>query len=406
MKLTKKQARQFILAHQSLLPPYSLKNKSDILKFIKKVGCIQFDPLDKVGYNPHLVLQSRVNNYKTDFLRELLYDKRELIDGWDKNMSIYAVDDWPYFSRHRQQAYQQHKNKSKLIEEVIPEVKNIIDKKGPCSSIDLDFDTKIDWSWAPTRAARAALEAMYSWGELIIHHKVGTRKVYDFTDQHLPTNILETSDPNQTQEDYYSWYVKRRIGSVGMLWSLSGGAWLGIDGLKKKERTRALAQLRKQGEIIEVKVEDIRHPFYIRREESDLLKNVVKGITFKPEVSFVAPLDNILWDRKLIKRIFDFEYVWEVYKPSEERKYGYYVLPVLYGDKFVGRFEPDFDKETKELIIKNWWWEDKADNSLEFKNALINCIKQFANYLGADSIKLKTNIRILQGLSLSKLRTG
>jgi len=404
MKLTKKQARQFVLAHQGLLQPRRLKGKSDIIKFIKRVGCIQFDPLDKVGYNPHLVIQSRVNNYKADFLRELLYTERKLIDGWDKNMSIYSVDDWPYFSRHREQAYQQHKNKSKLIEEVIPEVRDIIDKKGPSSSIDLDFDTKIDWPWAPTRAARAALEAMHSWGELIIHHKVGTRKVYDFTAKHLPANLLETSDPNQAQEDYYSWYVKRRIGSVGMLWSLSGGAWLGIDGLKKRERTRALAQLEDQDEIIEVKVEDIRHSFYVRREELDLLQEVVNGINFKPEISFIAPLDNLLWDRKLIKRIFDFEYVWEVYKPSSERKYGYYVLPVLYGDKFVGRFEPVFDKETQELIIKNWWWEDKVDINQKLKNALINCFKQFANCLGADSIKLKTNKKILQELSLSKLK--
>ena len=389
IEITKKQARQFILAYQNLLPPRQLEKKKEIVEFIKKVGCIQFDPLDKVGYNPHLVLQSRYKNYSPKLLEELLYDDRKLVDGWDKNMSIYSVEDWPYFQRNRDKAKEKYEKKTELVNEIIPKVRKEIEAKGPLSSIDLDFDKKVDWSWAPTRAARAALESMYSWGELIIYNKIGSRKVYDFTEKYLSDDILLTSDPNKTQQEYYKWYVKRRISSIGLLWSLSGGAWLGIDGLKKKERVKAISELLEEEEIKEVKIKGLKNTFYINRKDIGLLNKIMNGIEIEPEVSFIAPLDNILWDRKLLKRIFDFEYVWEVYKPVSERQYGYYVLPVLYGDEFVARFEPEYDKENKELIIKNWWWEEESYKNEEFKNKLDKSYQNFLNYLGGNDINIK-----------------
>lgn len=391
LKISKKQARQFILAHQELLKSKEEVSKDNILNYIKKVGCIQYDPLNKVGRNPHLVLQSRFKNYKSKYLRELLYKDRKLIDAWDKNMSIFPVEDLPYFKRNRDKAYNKYQKKEELVENVIPEVRKEIKNKGPLSSIDLDFDKKVDWSWAPTRAARAALESMYQWGELIIEHKVGTRKVYDFTDKHISENLLNKEDPNKSQEDYHKWYIKRRIGSIGMLWDLSGSAWLGIKDFNKNKRISAISSLIEQDELIKVKVDKIKHPIYIRNEELPLLKEIINGVDINSRVSFIAPLDNILWDRKFINRIFDFEYVWEVYKPVKERQYGYYVLPILYKDKFIGRFEPVFNKKKKELVVKNCWWENdfKIDN--EFNTALKTAFFDFMNYLGAKKLKINNN---------------
>ncbi|MDA3937914.1 MAG: winged helix DNA-binding domain-containing protein [Spirochaetia bacterium] len=96
MTITKKEARKIILLHQNLLPGRKLKGKQDIFNFIQKVGCIQFDPLDVIAMNPHLVLQSRIGKYSPNMLNELLYKDRLLLDGWDKNMSIYPIDEWKY----------------------------------------------------------------------------------------------------------------------------------------------------------------------------------------------------------------------------------------------------------------------------------------------------------------------
>ena len=102
LTLSNQQARRFLLAHHRLWPPYELEGKAGALAYVRRVGCIQFDPLNIVGRNPDLVLQSRVSNYRPALLEELLYQDRRLLDGWDKNMSIYAVEDWPCFRRRRE----------------------------------------------------------------------------------------------------------------------------------------------------------------------------------------------------------------------------------------------------------------------------------------------------------------
>lgn len=388
MKITKKQARHLLLAHQKVWPPRRLQGKQGIMEFIHHVGCIQFDPLDMVGYNPSLVLQSRIKDYRSDDLFELLYSERKLLDGWDKNMSIYSVRDWPYFSRYRKEAYQYYRNQSELINEILAEVRRKLEEDGPLSSLDLKFDTKVDWAWAPTRAARAALESMYFWGELIIHHKVGTRKVYDFTDKHLPVELLAVPDPHLDLQEYFQWHIKRRIGALGLMWGRASDAWLGIRWMKSQARQEAISTLVKKGELLPIEVEDIDSPFYLRREELDFLEQVLAGLDLNPEFAFIAPLDNLLWDRKLIKKIFQFDYIWEVYKPVSQRRYGYYVLPVLYGDRFVARFEPKFNKKTKELNIINWWWEAGINLTSEMKQPLIRSFQQFINYLGATNLQI------------------
>jgi uncharacterized protein YcaQ len=107
-------------------------------------------------------------------------------------------------------------------------------------------------------------------------------------------------------------------------------------------------------------------------------------------------LDNLLWDRKFIKALFGFDYRWEVYKPVAERQYGYYVLPILYGDRFVARFEPGFDKKSRKLTIKNWWWEPEVNPS---ETALIECFQAFKAYLHAQKIVPERKIKKRADLS-------
>lgn len=388
MEMTKRQARRFLLAHQGLWPPYELEGKSGVIETLRRVGCIQFDPLDIVGRNPELVLQARVSDFRPVMLRELLYEDRKLLDGWDKNMSIYGVADWPYFRRRRESALRYYGESSRPATAILPQIRKAIEERGPLSSIDLDFDQTVDWSWAPTRIARAALESMYSWGELIVHHKVHTRKVYDFASRHIPEKLLSATDPNETEEQYHDWRVLRRIGGVGLLWGKSGDAWLGIPGIKSKERTAVLTRLLEQGKVVEVRVEGIGPPFYMRSEDKPRLSQTLDSDSPSPRATVMAPLDNLLWDRRLAKELFDFDYVWEVYKPVAERRWGYYVLPILYGDRFVARFEPGRDKESGALMIKNWWWESGIIPSKRMRSALRRCFKRFLRYLGTDALRM------------------
>ena len=388
--LNKEQARRFLLGYQGLLPPKSLKTKNDILQFIRKVGCIQFDPLNILGRNPDLVLQSRVDQYQPHMLEELLYKDRQLLDGWDKMMSIYSVEDWPYFSRFREAQKNHFGHEKRPANEVMDEVRELIRKEGPLSSIDLKFDRKVDWAWGPTRISRAALESMYFWGELIVHHKVNTRRFYDFADRHLPQELLQTPDPHQTLEEYREWHIQRRTGSVGLVSSRTSDFWRDILNTKAVERNQTLQNLVNKGLLLKVKIDELpSQEFYMRSSELEELDKTKEMEISKPKISIIAALDNLTWERRMLADIFDFDYIWEVYKPVEQRKYGYYVLPVLYGDRFIARFEAKFERKRSELVFKNWWWEDNLNTSdPALQTEILSGFRHFMNYLNAESFIL------------------
>ncbi len=386
MRISRAQARKFILDYHQLSAPRSLRGKEGIMNYFKKVGCIQYDPLNMVGYNSHLVLQSRVRNYRPQLLNELLYQDRRLMDGWDKCMSIYEVDKWPYFTRVRNKEYSKHAyENNEQIQQIIPEVRDIIGKDGPVSSKDLDFGEKVSWYWGKTKAARAALESLYATGELIVSHKVGTRKYYDLADKHIGQDLLQQADPNPSDQEYFRWYVKRRIGSLGLIWDRAGDGWQGIRKFKSPQRKQALNSLLADQQIIKLNIEGIKQDFFIRKEDFETLQKSLSTKIKNSKASFIAPLDNVVWDRRLIKELFNFDYKWEVYTPPAQRKYGYYVLPVLYRDRFVARIEPQFNSKTRQLIIKNWWWEDTKVNS-SMLDKIDKCLASFKSYLGADEI--------------------
>lgn len=384
IQISLQQARQFMLAHQGLWPPYSLQGEDGIMEHIRRVGCIQFDPLNIAGFNHDLVLQSRVDNYRPELSQQLLYQQRRLVDGWDKCMSIYPVEDWPFFRRYRRYI-EQRLGKRKPPPEVLDHVRAQLEQQGPLSSLDIGLDDKVNWAWGPTRQARAALESMYAWGELVVHSRVHTRRIYDLARRHIPQEIFTAPDPNPTDEQYQDWYVLRRIGSVGLLWGQAGDAWLGMTGVKGLERRQALARLEERGEILPVKVEGLKQRFFVRAGDAQRMP-VRSRLPVAVAAAVLAPLDNLLWDRKLIAAVFGFTYTWEVYKPAAERQYGYYVLPVLHRDRFVARFEPVRDKKTGALVIKNWWWEPGVKLTASLQAGLQQGIKRFAQFLGATEI--------------------
>jgi uncharacterized protein len=388
IKITNPQARRFLLKHQGLYPPRAASGKADIIAYFERVGCIQYDPLNIVGHNSELVLQSRMAEFRPAMLRELLYEDRLLVDGWDKVMSIYPARDWPFFQRRRDAELHRQQVKGQELLPFLPLVREEIRERGPLSSLDLKFNDTLDWPWGPTRVSRAALETLFFCGELVIHHKVNTRKIYDFASRHLQADLLSASDPNVTEEDYLAWIMLRRIGGIGMLWNRASDAWVGIAGLKSAERQAATKCLMGEGKLCEVQVAGIEYPCYLRNADLPTLKASLDDEAVPSQAAIIAPLDNLLWDRRFIEALFGFNYRWEVYKPKAQREYGYYVLPVLYGDRFVARFEPGYDKRKGIMTIKNWWWEADVEVTSEMHSALQEAFRHFLAYLGAERIEL------------------
>ncbi|WP_291636856.1 crosslink repair DNA glycosylase YcaQ family protein [Clostridium sp.] len=388
VKLTNKQARQFILIKQGLIGEHKFIGENGVCDYIKQAGCIQFDPIDVCGKNAELVLQSRVEGFSKGMLYKLLYKERKLIDYFDKNLSILSIDDWKYFAPMRA-FYHQYGRSLDKVNLVEKEIRSIIKERGFASSKDINFNEKVDWSWNPTTLSRAALETMYFRGELIVHHKKGTIKHYALASEHINSEILNACDPNLTQEEHRSWRILRRIGAVGMLWNKPSDALLGIDGLKAANRSNIFKKLLEANKIIEIEIENIPDTFYCLSADRHIIDTVLCNNEFTYRTEFIAALDNMLWDRKLIKKIFNFEYKWEIYTPIVKRKYSYYVLPVLSGDNFIGRIEIVNDRKLKQLIVKNLWLEDYIDDHDRFNENIYECIKRFSKFNECKSIKIE-----------------
>lgn len=379
--LTNKQARVFLLRKQGLIGARKFEGEQGVMDFVRQAGCIQYDPIDVCGKNAELVLQSRIAGDVKGLLAALLYEQRELIDYFDKNLAILPASDWKYFSRYRK-AYTEGGRSFDEVNAVCEQIKRIIADRGPVCSSDIEFNDTVHWYWSDTKLSRAALETMYFRGELVVHHKKGTIKYYDLAGNCIPAEILSPPDPFEDELAHMRWRVKRRIGAIGLLWNRASDAWLNIWDMKTAQREEIFAMLLVANEITPVLVEGISCPLYCLSSDLPLLEEVMSCCDFAPRCELLAPLDNLMWDRKLICTLFDFDYKWEIYTPQAQRKYGYYVLPILYGEHFVGRIEPVREGKTGTLSVKNIWFEPGIMQTKKLNMEIDRTLVHFAKFNG------------------------
>ena len=395
MIITRDQAKRYILFRQGLLGRHRFIGKDGAYQYVRQAGCIQYDPVDVCGKNAELTLQSRVKGFTRQMLADLLYKDRMLVDYSDKELSIWPREDWPYFADYRKRSME-HGRSFKGIPELEEQAAAYIRENGPVSSDTLPIEGTIFWHssmhWSgnwhkESKAARSVLEQLYTDGVLLIHHKNGSRKFYDLAEKYFDEELLQADNPCAGAEAFLQWRILRRIGAVGLLWDRRSDAWLGID-MNAGERSRAISQLEAAGTVTTVRVEGIRFPFYMPASDVPLMEAVLKDeIDTKARLEFLAPLDPMLWDRKLIEAIWDYQYSWEIYTPVEKRKYGYYVLPMLCGQNFIGRIEAIADRKTSTLEIRNVWYEPGVRQTKKLEGMLDKSIKRLAEFNGCVQVK-------------------
>ena len=390
LTITQEQARQFILLKQGLLGEHRFAGKDGAYQYVRQAGCIQYDPVDVCGRNAELTLQSRVKGFTKQMLDDLLYRDRLLVDYSDKELSIWPGEDWPFFARYRERSMAQGRSFAG-IPELEEQALRYIRENGPVSSDTLPIEGTVFWHssmhWSghwhkESPAARSVLEQLYTDGVLLIHHKSGTRKYYDLAEKYLPAELLSAPDPCPDESSWLCWRVLRRIGAVGLLWNRRSDAWLGIS-MTAEQRDAAFDRLEKEGSILPVRVENLRFPLYFPGGDLPLMESVLSGQAgLRPRLEFLAPLDPMMWDRKLIEAVFGYQYSWEIYTPVPKRKYGYYVLPLLYGDRLVGRIEPKADRKTKTLTVQNLWFEPGVRPTKKLSGQIDRAVQRLAKFNG------------------------
>jgi uncharacterized protein YcaQ len=384
VKVAAEAARRFLVARQLLAPPRSVERGPDaVLKVLRRLGSLQFDPIPVAGRNHDLVLHARVADYDPAWC-DLLYERREIFEAYNKGLSFVRTNDYPWF---RGTASRQSR---RLLDENAAVAEQVLERvraEGPLSA--LDFERKsgptIDWFGAPTNVVRAVLEAYAVTGVLGLARRDGNRRYYDVVERLLPQDVLERNVPLKEQARHK---LLSRYRAHGLLGVGGGGDIFGGIGPAKPDpdrpelpaRTPLREELVEEGELVPVEVEHVRGRRFVLREEVELLASPPEPPV---SVAFLPPFDPLVWDRPLLGAVFDFDYVWELFFPPSKRRFGWYSLPILFRDRFVGRIEPRIDRAGSRVEVLGFWWEDgfdpkRADGFVDAMRAALRAYLRFA----------------------------
>jgi uncharacterized protein YcaQ len=388
-------ARRFLVRRHLLDPPRSLPAKpASVLRVIDRLGSLQFDPLEVPGARNHdLVLHNRIARYQREWCDRWLYGRdRRLLELYNKSLNILPVDELPYYRLAWTDGASRYEDLLAEHSTLANRIRDHIRESGPVSTASFrDVEDRIQWWWdsdaasTGTKAARAMMETMFVVGELGIARREGSRRFYDLIERLVPTRLLETHAPEAEQLRHRLLSRHRGVGLMGV-----GGAGELVMGTgKAPERARITAQLVEDGTLIPVAVEGFREVRHVVAGEMPILAATAAApATATPSVSFVAPLDPLMWDRRLVKGLFGFDYIWEVYVPAPKRRHGYYVLPLLFGDRLVGRIEPRFERASRTLRIAGIWFEDGFGpiEEPDFIPALATALDAYRRFVGARTV--------------------
>lgn len=385
-RITAAAARRYLVLRHLLAPARSLPPEpASVLSVVERLGTLQFDPIDVAGRNHDLTLLARIGGYRREWTDELLYRDRALYETYNKGLSLVPTAELPWYRatwdqsrvRHATSTFTEH---AELMEELLERIR----ENGGLAATDIPARPSIDWWWRPTNQVRAMLEALALAGVLGLERRDGNRRVYNLVERLFPASLLEQQVPLDEQRDHR---LLSRYRAHGLLAPTSSTeVWLSAGDLDLTRRRNHYRQrLVDQGLIVPLEVEGLRgvrhlpaaDVAYLDRAEAELAEGVPPGGA-QPTVAFLAPLDPLAWDRKLLRDLFGFDYIWEVYVPEAKRRWGYYVLPLLHGDTLAGRIELRADRKAGVLEVAGLWWEDRAaEPSREALDAALEAHRAF-----------------------------
>jgi len=408
-EVDKRVARLFLLLKQKLFPPRSQWGKHGVVRVLEHLRCLQVDGPDVVGHTPDLVLQARVTDYKPDLLAELLYEDRLLIEYYDKGLSIIPIEDLWILANRFDYYREKHADFLAKNEQIIKQLIDTIKYHGPLSRDDIEQDAKVPFYWEDSKFIKDVLEVLWECGDLAVHHREGTRMYYDLIRRVVPEKLRKRMY-KMPVDRYMDFKVIRRLNAVGLLPTMGGGdVWLLVG--KSDVRAESGRRLKAVHAIRTLRVKESHTRYMYLDKDVPLLQAAVElagreGLS--RDVAFLSPYDNLLWAGAMIKDLFGFTSVFEGDMPPEERTYGYYSMPILYGDRFVGRIDPFFVRKDNALEMRGLFWEEGFDPEQEprFIDVFVMAIADFMSYLGAANFRFGEDAPAIPRAITQGLRRG
>jgi uncharacterized protein len=384
-------ARRFLISRHLLAPPRALPAEpTSVLEVVERLGVLQFDPLEVPGARNHdLVLHARISGYRREWCEQWLYGQdRRLIEIYNKSLNLLPMHELPHYRvSWTRNAPGMDNGILKEQADVAKAILKRLRSDGPLSTAAFgEHGHAVDWWWAPTRASRAVMEALFVSGRIGIARREGNRRYYDLIERLVPAELLAL---HESEEDAMTHRLLSRFRATGMTTPIGTQTEVMYSAGSQAERRQRTERLVEKGELLPIAVESLKGPRYIIAAEEQILEATADPLSLPaPSVSFLAPLDSLVWDRRMLRELWGFDYLWEVYVPEAKRRWGYYVLPILFGDRFVGRIEPRIDRRTKTLTILGIWFEPIFSplESPGFVAALRDAIEAYRSFVGATKV--------------------
>ena len=386
--ITKESARRLMIEKQGIGKIPDSPSKNDVYSTVESLGCLQIDTISVVERAHYLTLWSRLGNYEKQYLDTLAYDDRKLFEYWAHAACYVPYTDYRYYltsmeirKKELMIRLQKRTGKGKeLIDLVIQRIKD----EGPIASKDFDSEKKGKGGWWNRKDEKVAMDYLYGAGILGISRRDNFQRYYDLAENVIPPWV----DQEPPRDDERVWFfTEKTMNCLGAIQPKEARDYYQHFAVKLGRTSSQLEELIKSKENVEkTKIKGLQSTYYYLTGDASRLEVIDDDFEFEGVRLFVY-FDNFMWNRDRIMRFFGFESKLEIYLPVEERVYGYYHLPVLYGDRIVARLEPKMDRKENELLIRGYWTELKFKETEEYRDKLEKTLEDFAAFHGAKNIK-------------------
>ena len=334
--------RRHVVAHQGYTARFRRANGDDIAAEITRLQAVQLDSIAAVDRAHRLTLTSRVGTYDEADLSVLLRSGR-VFEYWAHEACLLPIEDYPLFKRRMVTLKDHHwwgRERTTEGRKVEGRVLARIGEEGALPVRAFEGKSEPMWGWKPEKRA---LEHLFAAGELAIAGRQGFQRLYDLPERVIPREYLEA--PTPTEAEFRRGYTLRAVEGRGVLTEAGIAEHGRFDGGAKAVKPHVDA-LVADGLVRRVQLDDDGPPVIVPAQ-AELDGSPTAAV-------LLSPFDNLMWDRAFLRRLFGFEHLIEVYKREPERVFGYYVLPLLVGDRFVGRADLKADRKRGVLQVKRF----------------------------------------------------
>jgi len=379
IELSKEEAKILALSRQLFPGNSSLPPKKKLLGIIEQIGYVQIDTISIVERAHKHILWTRLPEYKNEMLDELIDKDKKVFEFWDHAAAYMPMKHFRFTLPRKEMFAKKHKawekKNAKTLKFILERIKN----EGPLQSRDFEDPKKrgLWWDWKP---AKEGLEFLFHTGRLVAKARKSFQKVYDLPERFLPSKLDLTYPADEELSEHL---ILKSINANGI------SSEKELTYLRHHHRPatkKTITRLLEEKKLIRVRVNGLPGEVYYST-------NKILGTLSKSEINsdlhILSPFDNIVIQRKRLQALFGFDYLIECYVPAAKRKYGYFCLPVLYGNKFAGRVDAKADRKTGEFRIINEFWESDFKTDTEFSSKYLEKLNLLAAFAGCNSVKMK-----------------